>query len=322
MRRIATPAAILLLIASLQTSTTAAEGHAPGVLHSSLLNAVKLDFDSHEFYLDRFTAVFLPNPEKKTSSMWPYNPDDGEALVGTVTDAKGKVVLRYGFYASMQRAPFWVVHNYKILENKTGNAPSGKRVKLAPGSYALDLTAKGKKFYHFPFEVSEVASDDAFTPEPYRFLEGGWQDWAYVFYPQANPEMSIYLKVWLRLKGRTKHKKTHPQMEVFRGDKRVAVSPENMHFTLRPEWNRFDLQMRTPPDAAPNTGKYLKAKDILDQDGAYRIELALDGKPYGTWRFEVKDGKLVPKGRTLRGTADPLTFVEGGRDAFWYERDK
>jgi hypothetical protein len=27
-------------------------------------------------------------------------------------------------------------------------------------------------------------------------------------------------------------------------------------------------------------------------------------------------------GRAVRGKADPLTFIEGGRDAFWYMEEK
>ena len=38
--------------------------------------------------------------------------------------------------------------------------------------------------------------------------------------------------------------------------------------------------------------------------------------------FAVKGGKLNYTGRTLREKADPLTFIEGGRDAWWYCREK
>lgn len=321
MRHLVLATPIFLLLGLAVAPVAAKADHPPGVLHASLLNALKLDFDSHELWIDRFTCTFLPQPTKPTSSVWPYNPDDGEALEGVIRDAKDRVVLRYGFYANEQGAPYWVVHNYKILQNETGTAANGKRVKIAPGAYTLELLVGGEAFYRFPFQVTEVASDDAFAPQPYRFLQGGWSNWGYLFYPQANREMSIYFKLWLRIEGRTERKSARPTMEVFRGDTRVAVSSENMEITLRPEWNRFDLQLQTPPDAPPNTGRYLKAKDILDHDGPYRIDVALDGKPYGTWRFEVKAGQLLPRGRSVRGTADPLTFVEGGRDAFWYERD-
>ena len=48
--------------------------------------------------------------------------------------------------------------------------------------------------------------------------------------------------------------------------------------------------------------------------------MIVNDKPRGTWKFIVKDGKLNYTGRSLRGKADPLTFMEGGRDAWWYTK--
>ena len=50
--------------------------------------------------------------------------------------------------------------------------------------------------------------------------------------------------------------------------------------------------------------------------------MTIDGQPYGTWTFAVAGGKLQYAGRTVGSSADPLTFVEDGRDTFWYYRAK
>jgi hypothetical protein len=34
----------------------------------------------------------------------------------------------------------------------------------------------------------------------------------------------------------------------------------------------------------------------------------------------IEDGKLNYTGLTVRGKADRLTFIEGGKDAWWYEK--
>ncbi|MHC5011226.1 MAG: hypothetical protein ACYTG6_09780 [Planctomycetota bacterium] len=305
--------AVVLLVS---TAPVGAADNPPGILHSTLLNGVKLDFDSHEFYIERFTATFLPEPQSQTGSIYKYNPDDGDSLQATLTDADGNLVLRLGFYGNLQEQPFWIIGSYKFLENNTGNEPSGSRIKLAAGKYVLDFFVKGEKFYHFPFEITEIASEDAFAPEPYRFLEGDWNDWGYIHYLRADPEMNMFWKVWLRTKSRNKSLTVRPTMKVFRGDTLVAVGNENYQITLQPEWNRFEFQMNHPP----GQGGYLKAKDILGTDGDYRIEIQIDGETYGTWGFQVAEGKLAYTGRTARGEADPLTFVEGGRDAWWYAR--
>ena len=50
--------------------------------------------------------------------------------------------------------------------------------------------------------------------------------------------------------------------------------------------------------------------------------MVVNDETYGLWRFTVQGGKLTPAGRAVRGEADPLTFVEGGKDAFWYGRSE
>ena len=51
-------------------------------------------------------------------------------------------------------------------------------------------------------------------------------------------------------------------------------------------------------------------------------EVKIDDKEYGVWKFKVEGGKLNYTGRTVRGKADPMTFVEGGKDAWWYGKVK
>ncbi len=44
-------------------------------------------------------------------------------------------------------------------------------------------------------------------------------------------------------------------------------------------------------------------------------------KIYGKWKFDVIGGKPKQVGRSDRATADSMTFVEGGKDAFWFKRE-
>ena len=69
-------------------------------------------------------------------------------------------------------------------------------------------------------------------------------------------------------------------------------------------------------------GEYFKAKDLLAKDGDYTLTVKVNETLYGTWKFAVAGGKFQYKGRTVRAEADPLRFIEGGRDAWWYCREK
>jgi hypothetical protein len=91
-----------------------------------------------------------------------------------------------------------------------------------------------------------------------------------------------------------------------------------MTHTLKPEWVRYEFDMVFPEGVA-NYGEYFKARDLVNKDGDYVLKMYIGDEIYGQWHFSVEGGKLKPVGRTVRGS-DPLTFIEGGKDAFWYER--
>jgi len=201
-------------------------GNPPGILHSTLLNGVKLDYKTGEFWIDRFTALFLPGPSKKSKTIYGYNPDDGGELYATLTDESGGVLTRFDFFAEKKEPLFWIVHNYKVTENKIGNQHSGKRVRLFIGKYNLNFFVEGKQFYRFPFEVSVLQSEDPILPLDVHMLEGDWNNLGYLFYADANPEQNLVWKVWLRNIGRDgkEYKKIKAFAELYQGKKLIAVS--------------------------------------------------------------------------------------------------
>ena len=93
-------------------------------------------------------------------------------------------------------------------------------------------------------------------------------------------------------------------------------------YTLKPKWTRLAIDMVFPEGKEVPHGTYFKAKHLLEKDGACTLTMKIDDKPYGVWKFEVEGGKPKHLGRAARGSANPLTFIDGGRDAFWYAKEK
>ena len=154
--------------------------------------------------------------------------------------------------------------------------------------------------------------------DDFYFLEGDWSDWGYFYYFDANPEQSIQWKIWLRNKAHESEKDYDIRLEVHSaGGELIATNRENMTFSLRAEWVRYEFDLIFPM-VGTSGGAYFKAKDLLDNDGDYTLTVQLNGELYGEWQFRVSDGKFVPSGRTVRGEADSMTFIEGGTDAIWY----
>lgn len=298
-------------------------GHAdntPRILHETLLDGIMLDYKTGEFGIDGFTALYLPEPLKKSNTIYSYNPVDGGELYATLTDESGDVLTRFDFFAEMKEPTIWIVQSHKETENKTKNKASKKRVKLAVGNYNLNFFVGGKQFYLFPFEVSVLQSEDPFVPVDVHMLEGDWNNLGYLNYTEGDPEQKLIWKVWLRNVGRDgyEHKKITAVAELYKGEKLLAESNKGNTRSVFPEWTQYGFDLNLPGGSANGL---LKAKDILGNDGNYKLKMTIDGKPYATWKFEVVNGMLSNKGRTLRLKANPLTFVEGGQEAWWYTKE-
>ncbi|HNQ14474.1 MAG TPA: hypothetical protein PKM58_02860, partial [Pyrinomonadaceae bacterium] len=133
---------------------------------------------------------------------------------------------------------------------------------------------------------------------------------------------NLIWKIWLREKGfKNPDHKVGVRVTRDAGGKVICQSRENVTHNFQHDWVRYEFDMVNPP-VTTSEGAHFKAKDLLAVDGAYTLRMTIDGKEYGIWKFEVAGGKLNYTGRTERGVADTMTFVEGGVDAFWYERVK
>ena len=57
-------------------------------------------------------------------------------------------------------------------------------------------------------------------------------------------------------------------------------------------------------------------------DGRYAFRFSVDGKPYGTYPFEVKGGRIQLQGKQIREKTDPMIaivdYLSGGRYTSWW----
>jgi hypothetical protein len=308
---------VILVLAALPV---AAADYAPSLLYATVLNGLILEPDTGALRLDPMYATFLPEAERPPGALHPYAPDQGEKLWAIlVRKAEQDVELaRFDFYAQDVDAPFWHLTHYRLANPQTGESLGyAGQVELKPGDYRLDFHLKSGTFWTFPFSVSVVKSEDPFRGGDRYYLDGDWRDWGYLNYADADPENMLYWKAWLRHKGAEAERPVTVRITLTRGsdNKLIAINRPEVTWRLGPKWQRVEWPLIEPGDG----GALRYGKDLL-VDGTYALKMIVADEPYGLWRFEVKGGKLVPAGRTVRAEADPLTFVEGGIDAFWYKR--
>ncbi len=280
----------------------------PGVSYASLLNNVNYLPDQAKFSLgNQMQAVFV---------------EAGKS--GWVILRKGETDLyRWEFVTQTIEHPYTLIAFNKQTDIKTGESVYGFTELKEPGEYTLDFYLEGAKFYTFPFKLRVVPSSDPFSLPELRYLDGDWNDWGYLYYYKANPDQSLYWKVWMHHEtAESSRKDVKVDIKIVRqkDKKTVCVSRGEVTYSIPRTWQRIEFDFIWPAEYKARFGEYFKTRDLLSTDGAYSLTMMVDGKMHGTWDFTVSNGKLAYTGRTERGKADPLTFIEGGRDAFWYKR--
>lgn len=282
----------------------------PGLSFATVLNGVKLSAKG-KFSLLNIQATFLPDDcaggfivlrtaDKKELAQWDWKPDN---------------------FAT--KKPFTLLGIHKTTDLSAGETASDGSVDLAkPGAYVLDFYLPDELFYTFPFTVEKVGSDDPFGGGDIYVLNGDWETCGYLYYAEAKAERPLSWKVWVRNKAAEPlEAKVQIQIKRDSDGTLVCTNRPETNYKFTSEWVRYEFDMIFPPENA-TAGAYFKAQDLLATDGDYTLTMAINDKPCGVWQFAVKDKLLQYTGRTLRGKAEPLTFIEGGRDAWWYVKQE
>ena len=292
--------ALLIMPVSVKTAN-----YPPAVMFASLLNNMEYRSDGSFDLGNQMQAVFLPAGT------------NGYVLL---KKADGAGLCKISFTMEAIKPPFTLFSFLEKTNLKTGEHEYAYIKLEEPGNYLLDFYSGDTLFYKFPFSISKVSSSDPYAGGDIYLIDGAWSNWGYLFYSDANPENSITWKMWLNNKGHGE-KDIKVRIEVVRDkDKKlVCTSRGDVTYSVLPKWNRFEFDLISPMEGTSG-GAYFKAKDLLAVDGAYTLTVKVDDKVYGVWKFSIAGNKLVLTGQADRGKADPITFIEGGKDAFWYKK--
>lgn len=285
--------------------------YAPGLSFSTVLNGVKLLPDKGKFRLDNIQATFLPDG------------CEGGFIVLRTADNKELVQWDWKPDNFATKKPYTLMGIHKTTDLSNGQTiPDGSVDLIKPGQYVLDFYLPDELFYSFPFSVEKISGDDPFAGGDAYVLNGDWEKCGYLFYSEANADRSLSWKVWIRHKAIGKlDAKVRIEIKRDADGALVCTNRPETSYTFTPEWIRYEFDMIFPSEGTSG-GAYFKAKDLLATDGDYTLTMKINDKPFGVWKFAVKDNKLNYTGRTLREKADPLTFIEGGRDAWWYTKQE
>lgn len=295
-------------------SPTAQKPCAPGVSFWKLLDEVGIGYKDGRLALGRLYAVCLPPPAKQSASNYPYDPDGGGKLSTSVKTADGQTLNTYVWYAE-SIGGLWELSRYKVLGGYEAVKP------LAPGNYVLEFAIEDKPFYRFPFSVAMMKSDDPYAPEGNRyFIEGAWNEYGNIYYQRNDPQSSLKFTAWVQDKAGHLNKDSVPyEAKLINARDGRTLGIDSGTLRLEPRWLKAELNFK-PSGGDPNA--YLKAGDLLREDGRYSVRLTINNKLYGTYPFVVKGGRIELQGKQIQEKTDPMVYIvdylSGGRYTSWW----
>ncbi len=287
---------------------------APGISFWNLLDQVRIGHTDGRLGVGRLYAVCLPTPARQSTSNYPYDPDGGGKLSTIVKSADGNALNTYVWYAE-NISGLWEMSRYKVVGGYEAVKP------LAAGNYVLEFALEDKPFYRFPISVVQIKNEDPYQPAGNRyFVEGPWNEYGNIFYQRNDPQSSLRFTTWIQDKVGQQNKTSVPYdlKLVSLRDGRVLASDTGT-LRLEPRWLKADLYFRPTGE---DQNAYLKAGDLLREDGRYSVRLTLNNKQYGEYPFVVKDGRIELQGKQIRESTDPMSYIvdylSGGRYTSWW----
>lgn len=305
---------ILLCCVRLTFAQSAANDCQPGISFGSLLGSVQIGYADGRLQIEKLYAVCLPMPGKQSDSMYPYDPDSGGRLSMSVKSADGKTVNTYVWRAE-RFTNLWEMSQYKVVGGYQAIKPLGE------GQYVLEFAAGDTPFYKFPFSIVAAQSTDPYQPPGKRyFIEGAWNEYGNLFYQRNDPQSSLSFTTWVREKtGKDGARSVPYEVKLIRSKDRKVLAVDSATLRLEPRWRKAEFLFR-PTDGDGNS--YFKAGELLREDGEYRLQLTMDGKPYGEYTVVVAGGKLQFQGRQVRPGTDPMLrivdYIYGGKYSSWW----
>ena len=311
-----TPVLFLLLILVSLSPVQAQQNEAnctPGISFRKLIDSVGVGYKDGRLSISKLYAVCLPTPSKQSNSAYAYDPDSGGKLTTVVKTADGKVLNTFVWYAT-SIGGLWELSSYKVVGGYQSVKP------LTAGSYLLEFAAEDKPFTRFPFTIVEGKSDDPYQPEGNRyFIEGAWNEYGNIFYQRNDPQSVLSFTTWVQDK-RGNENPTSTPFEAKLINLKDGKSLGEDAGTLRMEPRQLELKVLF--HHADDKNAYMKAEELLREDGKYTVRLNIDGKPYGNYPFTVKSGRIQFQGKQIRENTDPMTYIvdylSGGRHSSWW----
>ena len=260
------------------------KGCQPTVRMSSLLDNVKVD---KTLQIGELFVECIPMPVRAVSRFI-YEPYKGGKFTSDLRDTRGRLINSFVWYGEKYFDNVVKMSRYEIV----GGADALR--ELSPGNYTLEFAVEDDVFQTFQFSVATKRSDDNYRPGMIYLLDGAWRDEASLTSPTVEDIMCFNFRLRADYSlADVKPIKVPLDVTMVRDkDKQLVAANRDTTLLLENTWKTYRTCFVRPANEAAQKYSTLKLKEIVAVDGRYTINLSYDGKPYATYKFDIRKGRI------------------------------
>lgn len=183
-----------------------------------------------------------------------------------------------------------------------GLAPIGE-----PGDYVLSVQLDGQPITTLPFTMKKESNNDPFNPRTTFVREGPWRDLAYFSDRSEVPDSHLEFNWWTSLRELPPGtpRGALVTVHVMRGGQELGATRSPVVIT-QTDWQFFYMEFET---AGVKPVRWMTLADLTKTDGEYTVVAKVNGKPFKTYRAEVRGGQLQRHPRNSLDTQPHTDFI-------------
>ncbi|HEX5709061.1 MAG TPA: hypothetical protein VFX96_17300 [Pyrinomonadaceae bacterium] len=286
LKMIALMAVALLASASVSSGQTAPQTYKPAIEYQSFM---QLRFYENQggFLVEDLEVVFPPAANQKATFV--------------VARASGEVVARVPLRLETPLASYTAFGMFKP-DGVPGNAAVGE-----PGDYVLSVQIDGKPITTLPFSMKREQSSDPFNPTTTFVREGPWRDLAYFSNRPEVPDSHLEFNWWTSMRELPAGSGNRPlvTLHIMHGAQEIAATRSPV-VVSQTDWQFFYQEFHFP---AEKQVRWMTLADLTKRDGEYTVVAKVNGKPFKSYRAEVRGGQLQRHARNRLGFEPQTDFI-------------
>ena len=232
-----------------------------------------------------------------------FPPSGSRKATFVITRATGAAVASVPLRLESPLASFTMFGMYKP-DGVPGSANVGE-----PGDYVLSVQIDGQPITTLPFSMKRESNNDPFNPRTTFVREGPWRDLAY-FSSRVDAPANNNLRFnwWTSLRELPPGTSTNRPLvtlHILHGGQEIAATRSPVVLS-QTDWQFFNQEFHFP---AEKQVRWMTLADLTKQDGEYTVVAKVGGKPFKTYRAEVRGGQLQRHARNSLDTQPHTDFI-------------